>query len=461
MENLEKIKLLALSPLDGRYFGIREMLSPYFSEYALIKNRVKVEVYWLVFLLENISEIKDKYQINIEKINLIKDIYNKFNEDSALKVKEIESITKHDVKACEIFVANKLKEIDLEKLVSLVHLGCTSEDITNCAYANMLKKGLQNIWIKKAEEVVFTLKKLAKDNEKIPMLAHTHGQPATPTTISKEFLVYINRLSIRLEKLKVAKYYAKFNGATGNYAAINIAFPNEDWESLSKKFIEQYLELDFNEITTQIEGSDYIVEIFDTIKHFNNIISDLDVDIWLYVSKKYIKQRTIKTEVGSSTMPHKVNPINFENSEGNIEISNALLVAMSNKLAKSRLQRDLSGSTVLRNIGIAIAYSVQALEQTIVGLNKIDINVEQISIELENNYSVLAEAIQTILRKYSVPNAYDMLKELTRGKEITKEHINEFVSGLQILSEEDKKMLLKLKPNEYIGIAEILVDKYL
>ena len=455
MENLEKIKLLALSPFDGRYFGVGELLSPYFSEYALIKNRVKVEVYWLVFLLENISEIKSKYNLSI------KEIYNNFDENSALKVKEIESITKHDVKACEIFVANELKEINLEKLVSLVHIGCTSEDITNCAYANMLKKGIENIWIKKAEELILILKKVAKDNDKIPMLAHTHGQPATPTTISKEFLVYTSRLSKRLDKLKTAKYYAKFNGATGNYAAINIAFLNENWEDLSKKFIEEYLELDFNTITTQIEGADYIIEIFDIIKHFNNIMSDLDVDIWLYVSKKYIKQRTIKTEVGSSTMPHKVNPINFENSEGNIEISNALLGAMTNKLAKSRLQRDLSGSTVIRNMGMAIAYSVQALEQTIVGLSKIDINVEQINMELENNYSVLAEAIQTILRKYSVPNAYDMLKELTRGKEITKEHISEFVSGLEILSAKDKKMLLELKPNEYIGIAEILVNKYL
>ncbi len=453
-ENLEFKSYMALCPLDGRYLDISKKLSPYFSEYALAKNRVKVEVYWLKFLIENINTSNILNSVSEEDINKILKIYEDFSEASYLKIRQIDKVTNHDVKAVELFVGEELKKIGLERLVSFVHIGCTSEDINNTSYGNMIKEGLNDVWIKTAENLIDVISKLAKENANIPMLAHTHGQPATPTTVGKEFKVYEYRLKKSLENIKNIKITAKFNGATGTYAAISVAFPEYDWVDLSKKFIEEYLELEFNPLTTQIEGHDYIAHIADGIRHFNNIVLDFDVDMWLYISMEYFKQIPVKTEVGSSTMPHKVNPIRFENSEANIDMSNAIFMAISNKLVKSRMQRDLSDSSSKRNIGLAFGYSIQAINQTISALKRIEVNKQKLSSELENKWEVLAEPIQTALRKYGVPDAYNKLKELTRGKNISKEAIQEFVNSLDILSNEDKKILLDLTPEKYIGLAE-------
>lgn len=456
MEN-EKIDVknyMALCPLDGRYMNISEILTPYFSEYALVKNRVKVEVLWLIFLIKNVKNSNALKSVNEKDISKILKIYENFSENSYLRIRQIEQITNHDVKAVELFVGEELKKIGLERIISFVHISCTSEDINNTSYGNMIKEGLNEVWIKTAENLINAVSTLAKENSNIPMLAHTHGQPATPTTVGKEFKVYEYRLKKSLENIKNIKITAKFNGATGTYAAISIAFPEYDWEELSKKFVEEYLNLEFNPLTTQIEGHDYIAHIADGIRHFNNIVLDFDVDMWLYISMEYFKQIPVKNEVGSSTMPHKVNPIRFENSEANIDMSNAIFMALSNKLVKSRMQRDLSDSSSKRNIGLAFGYSIQAINQTISALKRIEVNKQKLSSELENRWEVLAEPIQTVLRKYGIPDAYNKLKELTRGKNISKEAIQEFVQGLDILSPDDKHVLLNLTPEKYIGLAE-------
>lgn len=453
-EKIDVKNYMALCPLDGRYMNISEILTPYFSEYALVKNRVKVEVLWLIFLIKNVKNSNALNSVNEKDIGKILKIYENFSESSYLRIRQIEQITNHDVKAVELFVGEELKKIGLERIISFVHIGCTSEDINNTSYGNMIKEGLNEVWIKTAENLINAVSTLAKENSNIPMLAHTHGQPATPTTVGKEFKVYEYRLKKSLENIKNIKITAKFNGATGTYAAISIAFPEYDWEELSKKFVEEYLNLEFNPLTTQIEGHDYIAHIADGIRHFNNIVLDFDVDMWLYISMEYFKQIPVKNEVGSSTMPHKVNPIRFENSEANIDMSNAIFMALSNKLVKSRMQRDLSDSSSKRNIGLAFGYSIQAINQTISALKRIEVNKQKLSSELENRWEVLAEPIQTVLRKYGIPDAYNKLKELTRGKNISKEAIQEFVQGLDILSPDDKHVLLNLTPEKYIGLAE-------
>ena len=452
---------LALGPLDGRYSQIGKKLAPYFSEYALVKNRVKVEVYWLRFLLKNIKgvEIIDKF--DDKEISKILSIYEEFSDNSYVRVKEIESVTNNDVKAVELFVAERLKEMGMEELVSFVHIGCTSEDISNPSYSNMISTALKEVWIPEAEELIEMITKMAKESVDISMLAHTHGQPATPTTVGKELTVFIYRLRKSLENIKAIKTCAKFNGATGNYAAISVAFPNEDWQKLSKDFIENHLGLEFNPVTTQIENHDYICRIADAVRNFNNILLDFDLDMWLYISMEYFKQIPVKTEVGSSTMPHKVNPIRFENSEANIDMSNAIFMALSNKLPRSRMQRDLSDSSSQRNIGLGFGYSLQAIEQTIGGLKKVAINETKITKDLESKWEVLAEPIQTILRKYGIPDAYNKLKELTRGKDISKEDIKQFIKSLEVLSEEDRKTLLDLTPSNYIGLAKEIVKNEL
>lgn len=444
---------LAISPLDGRYSEIGKALSPYFSEYALVKNRVWVEVNWLVFMLENLkgSKILDSFPKN--RIPEIQDIYESFSAKSFARVKEIEAVTNHDVKAVEYFIDEELKSRGMKELVSYVHIGCTSEDINNTAYANMIKNSIHNVWIPEAKKLIELLADFAKKYASLPMLAHTHGQPATPTTVGKEFAIYVHRLRNSLNNIMSIMPSAKFNGATGNYSAISVAFPNEDWPVLAEKFIEKKLGLAFNPLTTQIEGHDYMCHLFDAIRHFNNVILDLDRDMWLYISKEYFGQIVVKNEVGSSTMPHKVNPIKFENSESNIDTSNALLVALSNKLPVSRMQRDLSDSSSKRNIGVAFGYSLQAISQTISGLKRVQVNSDKITEVLENNWEVLAEPIQTVLRKYGIPDAYDRLKELTRGKKISKEDIQTFIKSLDILSSEDRDNLLKLTPETYIGYA--------
>ena len=451
-------KHLALCPLDGRYSRISEKLAPYFSEYALVKNRVKVEVLWLMFLLQNVngSDILDAF--DFDRFDEIMAIYTDFSDDSYARVKEIESVTNHDVKSVEIFVAEKLKEMGMDSLVSFVHIGCTSEDINNPSYANMISSAISEVWIPAAEQLIEKISEIAIDHADTAMLAHTHGQPATPTTVGKEMTVYSYRLKKSLENIKSIKACAKFNGATGNYAAISVAFPHENWPELAKCFIEKYLELEFNPVTTQIESHDYICHILDGIRHFNNVLRDFDLDMWLYISMDYFKQIPVKTEVGSSTMPHKVNPIRFENSEANIKIGNGICSVLSDELPRSRMQRDLSDSSLQRNIGLAFGYSIQAIEQTIGGLKKVAVNTDKISSDLNSKWEVLAEPIQTVLRKYGIPDAYNQLKELTRGKNISKESIQEFIKSLDVISDEDKSTLLALTPAGYIGLAQKIVE---
>lgn len=442
---IEELKALELCPLDGRYSDIKELLSPYFSEYAYIKYRVFVEVKWLIYLLE--SKVIPESNVDVSKIY---EMYSNFSINSYLEVKEQETITNHDVKAIEYFIANKLKEKDLANLISFVHIGLTSEDVNNTAYALMMKDFLNELYFNKLEEFLTHLENLSNKYKNVAFLAHTHGQPATPTTIGKEFKVYLYRLQNEFEKLKKAEIKAKFNGATGNYSAMSVAYHDLDVISLSKNFIETELSLTFNPLTTQIENHDYLVTIFDLIRHINNIILDLDLDMWLYISKSYFKLEVLKNEVGSSTMPHKVNPINFENSEANMSVANSLLVMLSEKLPRSRMQRDLSDSSCLRNIGVAFGYSLQGLKETLKGLKKVSVNENVIAEELENEWEVLAEPIQTMLRKYMIPDAYQKLKDLTRGKVVTKEIIHEFINTLEI-SREDKEILLNLTPDTYIG----------
>lgn len=447
-------KAFALCPLDGRYAEVGEKLSPYFSEYALVKNRLYVEIRWLIYL----------HSIKVIEGNMSDDkvwhIFENFSIDSFKRIKEIESKTNHDVKAVELYVAEQLKQIGCSHLVSYVHIGCTSEDINNTAYALMIKCAL-NMWMCPALNLTHQIKDMAQRYKNIPMLAHTHGQPATPTTVGKELMVYAYRFQeslMNLLDLLDTSIYAKFNGATGNYSALSVAYPELDWSKICHDFIQFTIGVSYNPVTTQIESHDYICHIADGIRHFNNILLDLDLDMWLYISMDYFKQIPVKGEVGSSTMPHKVNPIRFENSESNIDLSNALLVALSNKLPHSRMQRDLSDSSSQRNIGLAFGYSLQAIEQTMAGLKKVSVNEEKISSELNNNWEVLAEPIQTMLRKYGIPDAYDTLKELTRGKKISKEIIQEFVNSLDMLSEKDKETLLSLTPATYIGYASKIVD---
>jgi len=452
----------ALCPLDGRYSQIALKLAPYFSEYALVENRVYVEVKWLQFLIEyfrNESETLAKHN-NSRDLNRILSIYKDFNDVSFMEVKEIEKKTNHDVKAVELYIAEKLRKAELADLVSLVHFGCTSEDINNTAYALMIKGGMKKVWIPTAKELVRRVSEMAKQYAHIPMLAHTHGQPATPTTVGKEMAVFDFRLQKVLNQVEAIVsegICAKFNGATGNYSAISVAYPSEEWIGLSEEFVENYLRLNFNPVTTQIEPHDYICKLADCVRHFNNILMGMDLDMWLYISMEYFKQIAVASEVGSSTMPHKVNPIRFENSEANCDISNALLAALSNKLTKSRMQRDLSDSSTMRNVGMALGYSIQAIEQTIGGLKKVEVNREKLSHDLDEKWEVLAEPIQTVLRKNGIPDAYDQLKALTRGKGITKEAIQEFVQSLEI-PEQDKIMLLDLTPATYIGLAEEIVE---
>jgi len=432
MEN-QKFESLTLCPLDGRYSGIKDALGEYFSEYALVKYRVFVEIQWLKFLIENIdSDILRKF--DKKDMNKIESISNDFNYDSFKAIKDIEATTRHDVKAVEYFIGNALKTMGYDYLISFVHIGCTSEDINNTSYACMLKYGLKDVWVPKAKEFADVINQWAVNHRDDAMLAHTHGQPATPTTIGKEFKVYAYRLASSIENIENIQIKAKFNGATGNYSAILTAFPNVDWQVMAKKFVEEYLGLTFNPLTTQIESHDYTCHILDGIRHFNNVLVDFDVDMWLYISMEYFKQIPVKGEVGSSTMPHKVNPIRFENSEANVDMSNHICIALSNKLPKSRMQRDLSDSSSQRNLGLAFGYSLQAINETMNGLAKCVVNKDKLASDLNEKWEVLAEPIQTMLRKYGVPDAYDTLKALTRGKNISKEDIIE-IRNKELLKE--------------------------
>ena len=451
----QEFECLTLCPLDGRYSGVKDALGEYFSEYALVKYRVFVEIQWLKFLIENVeSDVLAKF--DLQDMDKLTTISSEFNYDSFARIKEIENTTRHDVKAVEYFIDEKVDALGFGYLQSFVHIGCTSEDINNTSYACMLKYGLKDVWLPKAKEFAAIIDKWAEEHSNDAMLAHTHGQPATPTTMGKEFKVYAYRFLSSIENVEAVKIKAKFNGATGNYSAILTAFPNEDWQVLAKKFVEEYLGLTFNPLTTQIESHDYTCHILDGIRHFNNVLVDFDVDMWLYISMEYFKQIPVKGEVGSSTMPHKVNPIRFENSEANIDMSNNICIALSNKLPKSRMQRDLSDSSSQRNLGLAFGYSLQAINETMNGLAKCVVNKDKLASDLNEKWEVLAEPIQTMLRKYGVPDAYDTLKALTRGKSISKEDILKFAESLDILSDQDRQTLVDMTPASYIGLAKEL-----
>ena len=455
--NKNEFESMTICPLDGRYSGIQSVLAEYFSEYALVKYRVYTEIQWLKFLMEH---LEDKMPGDFDRahIFLIEEISKKFDQNAFQKIKEIEGVTRHDVKAVEYFIGNCLREMGCGYLVSFVHIGCTSEDINNVSYACMLKHGLEEVWFPHAKKLAAMVQQWASAYAEVAMLAHTHGQPATPTTVGKEFKVFAYRFFSSIAHLESIKIKAKFNGATGNYSAIQTAFPEMDWPLMSQKFIEESLGLTFNPFTTQIEGHDYMCHILDGIRHFNNILMDMDVDMWLYISREYFQQIPVQGEVGSSTMPHKVNPIHFENSEANADLSNNLCMGLSNRLSKSRMQRDLSDSSSQRNLGLAIGYSLQAITEAKRGLEKCVVNRDKIARDLNERWEILAEPIQTMLRKYNVSDAYEILKTMTRGRTISKEDIRGFVQGLDMLSEEDRGILLRMTPASYIGAAKKLAE---
>lgn len=444
-------ELLCISPIDGRYHKTTEKLNEYFSEYALIKYRVFVEIKWL-FELNNILNI-GLSETEIDNLNKILD---HFDISDARRVKEIESVTKHDVKAVEYFLREKFESLNLSKYENYIHFGCTSEDINNLAYGLMIKHGVNDIFIPSAEELINVVTGKAKEYRDIPMLAHTHGQPATPTTIGKELAVFVYRWQSILDLLKTIKLRGKFSGAVGNFNAHIVAYPEIDWITASKNFVES-LELEFNPLTTQIESHDIICVLFNYIKSFNSITLDFNLDMWTYISKNYFKQAVVATEVGSSVMPHKVNPINHENSMANIRIANSIFTALTDNLPVSRMQRDLSDSSTLRNIGVGFAHTLVSINQSIIGFKKLSPNEKVLNEDLNSNVAVISEAIQTVLRKNGIPDAYEKLKELTRGKETTPAIMKEFIEGLEI-KDEDKQRLLKLTPQNYLGLANKLID---
>ena len=446
-------ELLSLSPIDGRYLNKTKELIDFFSEYALIKYRVTVEIKWLLFLL-NKEIIEDKITKNEE--DKLLGIIKKFNLEEAIVIKKIEDVTKHDVKSIEYYLQVKFKELKLDRLIPFIHITLTSEDINNTSYNLMIKDGLV-LYIDNLNNLVNKLDMLAKEYKNTPMMAHTHGQNASPTTVGKELKVFSYRLKSIIKLINKIKFRSKFSGAVGNYNCHMIAYPKVNWIKETKEFINS-LDLEYNPLTTQIESHDILCVLLSYIKVINNIIKDLDSDMWLYISRGYFSEIKKENEVGSSVMPHKVNPINYENSMANTEISNGLIDALVNNLSISRMQRDLSDSSKLRNLGVIFSHSLISIKETIIGLNKVIVNKELLLNELDNHYEVLTEAIQTVLRKNKVPKAYELLKGLSRGKELTKEDIHDFINKLDI-PKEDKKILLELSPSNYIGLASAIVDK--
>ena len=443
--------ITAISPIDGRYAQKVSSLQDCFSEYALIKNRVLVEIYWLKALAQE-KGIEQCRALSGGEESQLDSIINGFDISEAEKVKEIEKTTNHDVKAVEYYLKDQITGTSLEELSEFIHFACTSEDINNLAHALMLKNGL-GVLLSSQKALIDQLDIFSNEWISIPMLARTHGQTASPTTVGKELSVFSDRLCRQYQQTLSIKLLGKMNGAVGNYNAHLAAYPNVDWSALSKKIIENKLGLNQNIHTTQIEPHDYMAELFDVISRFNSILLDLNKDIWTYISMAYFGQKTIKGEVGSSTMPHKVNPIDFENSEGNLGLANAIFNHLSSKLPISRLQRDLTDSTVLRNMGVGFGYSLIAYNSTLKGFGKLKLNENILAIDLENAWEVLAEPIQTIMRKHGIEKPYEKLKELTRGKDgINKKAIIMFIENLDI-PEEDKKFLIELSPQTYIGNA--------
>ena len=442
--------LSAISPIDGRYHSKTKALSAYFSEEALIKYRVKVEVEYFIALCElPLPQLKN---VNKSIFPELRALYKNFTPLDAQAIKGIERITNHDVKAVEYFLKKEFERLGLEKSKEFIHFGLTSQDINNTAIPLSLKDAIQEQYLPALAEVIDKLKEMAKEWAEIPLLARTHGQPASPTRLGKEIDVFVVRLESQLNFLNDIPHAAKFGGATGNYNAHQIAYPKIDWKAFGSDFVENRLELHHSFPTTQIEHYDHMAALFDALKRINTVLIDLDRDIWTYVSMDYFKQKIKEGEIGSSAMPHKVNPIDFENSEGNLGIANALFEHLSAKLPVSRLQRDLTDSTVLRNIGVPIAHSIISFTSTLKGLNKLLLNEEKLNADLEANWAVVAEAIQTILRREAYKNPYEALKGLTRTNEkINKKSIAEFIESLDV-SEDIKKELRSITPQNYTGI---------
>jgi len=449
--------LFSLSPLDGRYTAKVDELRTYFSEAGLMRYRMVVEVEWFIHLC-NVVKLSGTKKLTSTQVSGLRDLYTNFDLVAGNRIKEIEKITNHDVKAIEYYIKETMKGSGLEKYFEFIHFACTSEDINNVAYALMLQGALDNEIVPMLTGVVDALYSHAVAYKDVPMLAHTHGQPASPTTVGKEFINTVDRLKNQLISLISIPIKAKFNGAVGNYNAHVVAYPSVDWQAGNKKFI-QSLGLDFVDYSTQIECHDYMAEIFDAMKRINNILVDFDRDIWTYISMGYFKQKTKKGEIGSSAMPHKVNPIDFENSEGNLGMANAMFEHFSAKLPIARMQRDLTDSTVQRNIGVAFGYSMVAYRSAIKGLSKLKIDKIALKKDFVGEWAVLAEAVQTVMRRYKLENPYEKLKQLTRGKEIGKSEIIKFLNKSGLPKREISR-LKKLTPDKYIGVASKLVDEF-
>jgi adenylosuccinate lyase len=443
--------LTAISPIDGRYRNKTQALADYFSEYALIRYRVRVEIEYFISLCELPLPQLEQFDHNLFK--RLRDIYRDFNEESAQRVKDIEKVTNHDVKAVEYFLKEEFDKIGgLESFKEFIHFGLTSQDINNTATPLLLKESLYDVYYPQVEELIDQLQQYAEEWKNVPMLAKTHGQPASPTRLGKEIMVYAYRLTEQLEILKIAKLTAKFGGATGNFNAHHVAYPAYDWRAFGNRFVSEKLGLEREQWTTQISNYDYLAAIFDAMRRVNTIIIDLDRDFWMYISMDYFKQKIKAGEVGSSAMPHKVNPIDYENSEGNLGMANAVLTFLSTKLPISRLQRDLTDSTVLRNIGVPVGHSIIAIQSTLKGLRKLILNEERIKADLNDTWAVVAEAIQTILRREGYPHPYEALKALTRtNKPMNEETIHEFIKTLEV-NDEVKDELMAISPLNYTGI---------
>ena len=442
--------LNAVSPIDGRYRGKTKSLSNYFSEGALIKYRVLVEVEYFIALCE--ADLPQLKGVSPTVFDSLRNLYKNFTTEDAQWIKESEKITNHDVKAVEYFIKDKFESLGLSDYKEFIHFGLTSQDINNTAIPLSTKEAFQEVYLKALIGIVAKLKELAMEWNDIPMLARTHGQPASPTRLGKEILVFVERLEEQMRLLFNIPFAAKFGGATGNFNAHHVAYPNVDWKKFGTTFVEDTLGLQHSFPTTQIEHYDHFAAFFDALKRINNIIIDLDRDIWTYVSMDYFKQKIKEGEIGSSAMPHKVNPIDFENSEGNLGIANAIFEHLSAKLPVSRLQRDLTDSTVLRNIGVPIGHTLIAFDATLKGLNKLLLNESKFAEDLDKNWAVVAEAIQTILRREGYPNPYEALKGLTRtNSAINKEAIHAFIKTLEV-SDAVKAELLQITPSNYTGI---------
>jgi len=444
--------LSAVSPIDGRYGSKTTELRSIFSEFGLIKYRVQVEIRWLQRLAAH-EAIEEVPSLSSEANSLLNQLVDNFSEVDAARIKEIESITNHDVKAVEYFIKEKIEaNEELAKITEFVHFACTSEDINNLSHALMLQAGRDEVILPYMEKVSEAIAQLARDNAELPMLSRTHGQTASPTTLGKEMANVTARMRRQIEQVKAVELLGKINGAVGNYNAHLSAYPSIDWAANAKTFIQDELGLTFNPYTTQIEPHDYIAELFDAVARFNTILIDFDRDIWAYISNGYFKQKTIAGEVGSSTMPHKVNPIDFENSEGNLGIANAVMNHLAQKLPISRWQRDLTDSTVLRNMGVGLGYSLIAYQASLKGISKLEVNEASLAADLDNAYEVLAEPIQTVMRRFGIEQPYEKLKAFTRGKAITKDMMLEFVDSLE-LPQAEKDALKALTPATYVGNA--------